>query len=149
MIKGFEDMHLTAETEERLAELTDEERALVRLRVEWMLEQRRKELMEREEACREYNSFCTREMQESDFKDTQTFAVDHFFYRLTTTKRAAIKDAYQRIEDNVATVADVQLIMDFFTDAKTAKRAADMICGRSQNISLLGSHNPVTAAGLS
>ena len=127
MIKGFEDMKLTPELEEKLAKLTDEERELVKLSVEWELEQQHKGLRELAAACEVYNSFCEQEMQEPDFKDTQTFAVDHFIYRLEPMKRAAIVEAYQRIEKNTATVADTQIVMEFFTDAKNARRAAPRI----------------------
>ena len=81
------------------------------------------EMKQLEAAVRSYNDFYNTEAQEPDFKETQTFAVDHFFYSLDPAKQAAVADAYQRIEKNAATVADVQIVMEFFTDAKNARRA--------------------------
>ena len=88
------------------------------------MKERADQMKERAAAVEDYNAFCQKEMDEPDFKETQTFAVNTFFYRLKPTKRAAVSEAYQRIENNTATVADIQIVMEFFTDAKNARRAA-------------------------
>lgn len=85
---------------------------------------REKELKERADMVEGYNSFCQQEMSEPDFKETQTFAVETYFYTLDATHQQAVAKAYRNIEANTADGRDIYIVTQFFTDAKQARRAA-------------------------
>ena len=83
-----------------------------------------RQIKERADMVEGYNSFCQKEMSEPDFKETQTFAVETYFYTLDATHQEAVAKAYRNIEANTADGRDIHIVTNFFTDAKQARRAA-------------------------
>ena len=88
------------------------------------MKERADQMKERAAAVEDYNAFCQKEMSEPDFKETQTFAVETYFYTLDATHQKAVAKAYRNIEANTADGRDIHIVTQFFTDAKQARRAA-------------------------
>lgn len=69
-----------------------------------------------------YNQFASKEMREPDFEQTKAFATGDYFESLPANQQPVIAAAYSRIERQTANDADIMLIQDYFTKAKTAYR---------------------------
>lgn len=75
------------------------------------------------DACvQDYNSFAQREAAEPDFQNVIQFATQDFFFKKSPAEQQTLSEAYERIERNVASPAEVMLIKNYFNEAKNAYR---------------------------
>lgn len=73
-------------------------------------------------SVQEYNQFAEREKAEPDFNDVIQFATQDFFFKRSPIEQQTLSEAYARIEQNVASPADIMLIKNYFTEAKQVFR---------------------------
>lgn len=73
-------------------------------------------------SVQEYNSFAQREAAEPDFQNVVEFARADFFFKKSPAEQQTLAAAYERIERNVASPAEVMLIKNYFVEAKNAYR---------------------------
>lgn len=73
-------------------------------------------------SVQDYNDFAQREMQAPDFQNVMKFAAEDFFFKQSPANQQVLSDAYQRVERNVASPAEILLIKSYFTEAKNAYR---------------------------
>ena len=68
----------------------------------------------------DYNAFASKEMAAPDFQQVMTFASGDYLSKKSPAERQTILDAYNRVERNTASPAEVLLIKNYFTEAKNA-----------------------------
>ena len=73
-----------------------------------------------QQSVNDYNNFYREQTQDPHFSDVVNFATNDYFEQLAPAKQQTIAASYARIEKNVASPAEIQLIMDYFREAKAA-----------------------------
>lgn len=88
-----------------------------------------------------YNEFFVRETAEPDYEAVKDYAMGAFFEEIDAGDQRIIKDAYERIDRNIANPQDIALIKRFYLDAKNSYRqknasaqAAQKAKGAANNI---------------
>ena len=70
----------------------------------------------------DYNAFVKTETAEPDFAEVQAYAVGDYFNKCPEAEQAVLRDAYARIEGQMASPQDIMLIKRYFSEAKAAFR---------------------------
>ena len=73
-----------------------------------------------QQSVNDYNNFYREQAQDPQFESVKNFAVNEYFEQLPPAKQQTVAASYARIEKNVASPAEIQLVMDYFRDAKAA-----------------------------
>ena len=73
-----------------------------------------------QQSVADYNNFYREQTQDPHFNDIVNFATNDYFEKLPPAKQQTVAASYARIERNVASPAEIQLIMDYFREAKAA-----------------------------
>ena len=73
-----------------------------------------------QQSVNDYNNFYREQTQDPHFNDIVNFATNDYFEKLSPAKQQTVAASYARIERNVASPAEIQLIMDYFREAKAA-----------------------------
>lgn len=76
----------------------------------------------KERAVVEYNAFATSEMTKPDYPEVMQFATNEYYKRKSPTEQYGIAVAYSRIENNIATPAEIVLVIKYYTAARKAFR---------------------------
>jgi len=88
-------------------------------------------------SVQEYNKFAQQEMSEPDFQNVMQFATQDYFFNRSPIEQQTLSEAYARIEQNVASPADVMLIKNYFAEAKQVYRGGHPRAAKKNN-------NPMT-----
>lgn len=68
----------------------------------------------------DYNAFASKEMAAPDFQQVMKFAAEDYLAKKSPAEQQTIMMAYNRVEQNTASPAEVLLIKNYFTEAKNA-----------------------------
>lgn len=73
-----------------------------------------------QESVNDYNNFYQEQAKDPQFEAIKNYAVNEYFTKMPPSKQQTVAASYARIERNVASPAEIQLVMDYFRDAKAA-----------------------------